>query len=55
MHQFHNIKDSFLVNTALNHCKPIFHIDFLSLGNKEEEFELFFKNVFKDKIKLIKC
>lgn len=55
MNQFHNKKDSFLVNMGLNHCKPIFLIDFLSLGNKEEEFEPFFKNVFKDKINLIRC
>ncbi len=48
-------KDSFILNMALNYVRPIFKIDFLMSGHREEDFDIFFKSVFKDKIKLIKC
>ena len=48
-------KLSFILNMALNYCKPIFKEDFLMSGYNEKDFDTFFKSVFKDKIKLIKC
>ncbi len=50
-----NRKDGFIINMGLLYCRPIFLEDFISNGNKEEDFDEFFKNVFKDKIELIKC
>lgn len=48
-------KDSFILNMALNYVYSIFKEDFLLSGHKEKDFDAFFKSVFKDKIKLIKC
>ncbi|KKN53343.1 hypothetical protein LCGC14_0603130 [marine sediment metagenome] len=48
-------KDGFLINMGLNYCRSMFLEEFILYGNKEEDFNEFFRNVFKDKIKLVRC
>jgi len=48
-------KDPFILNLSLNFVYPIFKEDFISSGFNENEFDSFFRSVFKAKIKLIKC
>ena len=57
MQQFEKIsrKDPFILNLSLSFVYSIFKEDFLIEGYPEEDFDDFFKSVFKNKIQMIKC
>jgi len=55
--QFHkeSRKSSMILNSSLNFVYPIFQEDFISGGHKKEDFDDFFKSVFKNIIEKMRC